>query len=123
MEYGIIDKVMNPSDAVAVSAGCCLKGQAVAGMSDQAPEAATAAEFAHGLLAADASCSSTCARHQAATAAAGLCRCLCSSCADPPHLAFACPQIERRDYEGMLRASQSQGRGARSGGAMAGADA
>ncbi|PRW32599.1 ATP-dependent Clp protease proteolytic subunit-related chloroplastic [Chlorella sorokiniana] len=31
--------------------------------------------------------------------------------------------IERRDYEGMLRASQSQGRGARSGGAMAGADA
>lgn len=33
-------------------------------------------------------------------------------------------QIERRDYEGMLRASQAQGRGARSGGgAMAGADA
>jgi hypothetical protein len=34
------------------------------------------------------------------------------------------PQIERRDYEGMLRASQTQTRGARSGGgAMAGADA
>ena len=36
---------------------------------------------------------------------------------------FACLQIERRDYEGMLRASQSQSRGGRSGGAMAGADA
>lgn len=36
---------------------------------------------------------------------------------------FTCLQIERRDYEGMLRASQSQSRGGRSGGAMAGADA
>jgi hypothetical protein len=38
-----------------------------------------------------------------------------------------CPhplQIERRDYEGQLRASQSQSRsGGRSSGAMAGADA
>lgn len=42
-----------------------------------------------------------------------------------PTGSFVCPilpQIERRDYEGMLKTSQSQGR-PRSSGAMAGADA
>lgn len=110
VEYGIIDKVMQPSDAVVVSRAATTGGvrgrrRSSAGLPACLP--------ARPCLRFDHACNT--ASH------------LVRSCLTPstsPGLRLAPTQIERRDYEGMLRQSQSQGRGARSGGgAMAGADA
>ena len=96
MEYGIIDRVMQPGNAVAVSFGVWSGGERRGGSGSGSGTAGAGA------------CLPPLPARPVLTHAA------------TPHLL----QIERRDYEGQLRASQSQGRGARSGGgAMAGADA
>ena len=109
VEYGIIDKVMQPSDAVVVSA--CGAGSSRA----PAVPACRVMLWCKG-SAAVAAPNAVCSAAAAPLASRSLPACLCHR---PHHL-----QIERRDYEGQLRASQSQSRsGWRSSGAMAGADA
>lgn len=140
VQYGIIDKVMQPSDAVVVSdadlelTGCC-------------PAACPASLLLLCLLlAAHTGCTSTVLSKSALANHRGSFKLLPARCvhaggakpaATPPSAGmlrtssgFECVgrgaslwlQIERRDYEGQLRASQAQNRPRSSGGALAGAD-